>query len=159
MKIVVFADSHTDVRTMGSVVQKEKPHLVIHLGDHITDGLRLQDMYPDIPMEFVVGNTDSIPGYPYEKTIEHKGKKIYMTHGDRYDVHLGLSRIFYKGESTGADIILFGHTHLAYLENKTGILMMNPGRIGRVSRNTIDATYGVIQLEDDHITCSIEKVL
>ena len=158
MKIVVFADSHTDVATMVMVVKKEKPQLVIHLGDHIADGILLQEMYPEIPMELVPGNTDFDTDHPYEKTIVQEGKRIYMTHGDRYHVHLGLSRIFYKGESIQADVILFGHTHTPYLENKSGIRMMNPGRIGCVSNNFIHATYGIILLRNYKICCSIEEV-
>ena len=32
---------------------------------------------------------------------------------------------------------------------------MNPGRIGRISRKVINATYGIMILENDTITCEI----
>ncbi|HBN85142.1 MAG TPA: YfcE family phosphodiesterase [Clostridiales bacterium] len=158
MKIVVFADSHRDNETMTFVVKKERPELVIHLGDHITDAEHLQKDFPEIPMEMVPGNTDTVICYPYEKTIIKNKKRIYITHGDRYNVQFGLSRIFYKGESVNADMILFGHTHIPYLENEGGIWMMNPGRIGRVSRNSIQASYGIILLKNDEICCSIKNI-
>lgn len=158
MKIVVFADSHKDVETMIRIVEKEKPQLVIHLGDHIKDAMCLQESFPELMVEMVPGNTDSLTVVPYEKVILQSGKRIYMTHGDRYNVQLGLSRIFYKGESVHADVILFGHTHIPYLENKQGIQMMNPGRVGCVSNSFSQASYGIILLNNDEICCSIEKV-
>lgn len=96
MKIVVFADSHKDVKTMEAVIKKEKPQTVIHLGDHITDGKRLQKIFPDLRIEMVPGNTDAVTGYPSDKIIEWNGKRIFITHGDRYDVNFGLARLFLK---------------------------------------------------------------
>ena len=159
MKIIVFADSHTDIKTMDTVVKKEKPNRIIHLGDHVTDGVMLQEMYKDIPIEMVAGNTDITDEYPFEKTLELCDIHIFITHGDKYNVHLGFSRIFYKGESVNADIILFGHTHKAYLENQNGIVLMNPGRIGRVSRNFIEASYGVIIIDNGEFSCKIQKLI
>jgi hypothetical protein len=32
---------------------------------------------------------------------------------------------------------------------------MNPGRIGRISSKVINATYGILTIENDTITCEI----
>jgi putative phosphoesterase len=153
LKIVVFADSHKDVKTMEAVIKKEKPQTVIHLGDHITDGKRLQKIFPDLRVEMVPGNTDAVTGYPSDKIIEWNGKRIFITHGDRYDVNFGLARLFFKGLSEKADIILFGHTHSPLLEHpEDHVWVMNPGSI-RASGNS--ASYGIILLKNDKVYCSI----
>ena len=153
--IVVFADSHSDVDTMSVVIEAENPDMVIHLGDHVTDGVELQGLFPEIPMELVKGNTDRIDEYLSEKTLLLNNKRIFITHGDQYDVEQGTSDVFDRGVSEDADIILFGHTHRPYMYNRGEVWIMNPGRIGRRSRKVIDATYGIVILENNIVTCEI----
>ena len=155
MKIVVFADSHTDIDTMSIVIEAENPDMIIHLGDHVTDGIELHKLHPKIPMEFVKGNTDRTDEYFSEKILLLDNKLVFITHGDQYDVEQGTSEIFDRGASDDANIILFGHTHKPYVQNSKGIWIMNPGRIGRRSRKIINATYGIVILENDTVTCDI----
>ena len=155
MKIVVFADSHTDVDTMRIVIKSEQPDMVIHLGDHVKDGAELQELFKDLPMVFVKGNTDRTDEYPTENLIKIEDAAIFISHGDLYGVEEGLNDIIHKGISCKADIILFGHTHKSYLQNQDGIWIMNPGRIGRKSSRRIDATFGVVFLDKGAIRCNI----
>ena len=37
MKVVIFSDSHGDVEIMVQVIEKEKPEMIIHLGDGKAD--------------------------------------------------------------------------------------------------------------------------
>ena len=43
MKILIFSDSHGDVDIMRDIVEKEKPDMIIHLGDSIKDAEKLND--------------------------------------------------------------------------------------------------------------------
>lgn len=155
MKIIVFADSHTDIETMNIVINSEYPDMVIHLGDHVKDGEELQKQFQEILIELVKGNTDKTYNYPVEKMLTANDKAIFITHGDQYGVEEGLDDIIYEGINEGADIILFGHTHKPYLENQDGVWIMNPGRIGRKSSKHINATYGIIEVNDGNIDCKI----
>lgn len=155
MKIIVFADSHSDVDTMNIVIDAEIPDMIIHLGDHIADGIELYELYADNPIEFVKGNTDETDDYPSEKILQLEDKLIFITHGDQYNVEQGIFDVYNKGVSVGADIILFGHTHKSYLQNHNYIWIMNPGRIGRRSRKVINATYGRIILENNTVICEL----
>jgi hypothetical protein len=93
MKITVFADSHSDVDTMSVVIEVENPDMVIHLGDHVTDGAELEALFPDIPMELVKGNTDRTDEYLSERILLLNDKLIFVTHGDQYGVEQGISEI------------------------------------------------------------------
>lgn len=157
MKVVVFADSHSDIDTMSIVIEAENPDMIIHLGDHVIDGTELQKLYDEIPMELVKGNTDSIDKYYSEKTFLINDKLIFITHGDQYEVEQGITDVLDRGVCVGADLILFGHTHKPYLQNTEGIWIMNPGRIGPTSRKFINATYGIVLLNNDIITCEIAE--
>lgn len=121
----------------------------------MTDGIELQKQYPNILIELVKGNTDRTDEYFSEKTLFLDNKIAFITHGDSYDVEHKISGVIDRGISDDADIILFGHTHKPYLQNEGGVWIMNPGRIGRISRKVINATYGIMILENDTITCEI----
>ncbi|MHB1484982.1 MAG: metallophosphoesterase family protein [Saccharofermentanales bacterium] len=157
MKIVVFSDSHSDIDTMLDVVQAESPDTILHLGDHISDGIALQNIQ-DITVCLVKGNSDMANDGRDELLLTYEKKLIYMTHGHLYNVKESLTALFYKGINVGAHIVLFGHTHVPYINYANGIWFMNPGRIGRKSSKVIHATYGIIRLVDDKIACEILEV-
>ena len=51
---------------------------------------------------------------------------------------------------SGADILLFGHTHQPLVDRNGDFWVMNPGCIGPSPRRT----YGVITLEDGRVDCA-----
>lgn len=157
MKIIVFADSHTDVSTMLSIVKFERPDAVLHLGDQIADGLELQKNI-DIIIYLVRGNTDQDNDENEEMLLTLESKRIYMTHGHLYKVEDSLTALRNAGIRVGAQIVLFGHTHQPFLTYMDGIWFMNPGRIGRKSNKIIHATYGLICITENKIECKISEV-
>ncbi|HML46261.1 MAG TPA: YfcE family phosphodiesterase [Clostridia bacterium] len=157
MKIVVFADSHTDVSTMLDVVRAERPDVVLHLGDHLADGLELQNRV-DIAVHLVKGNTDQADEGKTDALLEIEHVRVWMTHGHLFKVENGLTTLYDGGARAGAQIVLFGHTHRPHLSYRDGIWLMNPGRVGRISSKAIHATYGVIRLADRTIRCAISEV-
>ena len=53
MNILVLSDSHGNISNMEEAVEREKPDMILHLGDCWRDAERLAERYPDIPMEHV----------------------------------------------------------------------------------------------------------
>lgn len=157
MKIVVFADSHTDVATMLDVVKAEQPDAVLHLGDHLADGMELQNSV-DIAVYLVKGNTDQADEGKTDALLEFEHVRVWMTHGHLYKVENGLTELYGVGARAGAQIVLFGHTHRPHLGYRDGIWLMNPGRVGRISSKAIHATYGVIRLADRKMRFEICQV-
>ena len=81
-RCVVFADSHGETRNMEYVLERMgKVDMMVHLGDIHRDVVFLQKHYPDIPLEYVVGNNDFWVEGPYQKVIEVASHKIFITHG------------------------------------------------------------------------------
>jgi len=93
----------------------------------------------------VRGNCDMRGLYPEERLIELQGKKIFMCHGHRYGVKYGYNSIFYRGKEVGADIVLFGHSHIPIIEEEDGLILMNPGSIS-LGMGRLDKTLGYIDL-------------
>ena len=59
--------------------------------------------------------------------IDVQGKTVLAVHGHEHDVKQSLMGLYYNAKEMGADIVLFGHSHLYGAEMKEGILFLNPG--------------------------------
>ena len=151
MKAIIFSDSHGDVEVMRNAVNKETPGVIIHLGDCVSDAGALKREFPNIPMYGVAGNRDGGSNENYVNRMELCGKNIMLTHGHIYKVKSGTVELLRAGTENDADIILFGHTHEPFLRRRNGKWMMNPGRVGRISGNSANATYGILDIEPDFI--------
>ncbi len=157
MKIIVFSDSHRDVDSMEKVSRALKPDMILHLGDHCTDGIELEQRLEDIPVIIVKGNCDLWTAVDEEKMLDLDGCRILMTHGHNYGVRNGYAKIIANARKRGADIVLCGHTHIPRIIKSEDICLMNPGRTGEYARGSFSPTFGIIETENSFI-CSIEKV-
>ena len=146
MKILVFSDSHRNVRPMVNAVVRESPNTIIHLGDHESDAEALSREFPDIPITSVPGNCDLAPFGKRFLSFTLAGKSFFITHGHPYGVKMGYNSLINTAAAAGADIALFGHTHIPYSTTVSGMLVCNPGSVGMDSR-----TYGVLTIENGEI--------
>ena len=142
MKLVVFSDSHGELEHMLDVIELEQPDHVIHLGDYDSDARALEREYPLLPLIMVRGNCDYRSDTPQTLVVPNLGKRLFLCHGHTYGVKTDLLPATYAAMEHGADILLFGHTHVPYLEQYGDLFLMNPGTIGAFGR----PTYGVIEL-------------
>jgi uncharacterized protein len=131
MRIGVVSDSHGGlymldkaIGTMGEI------DLLIHLGDHYQDAVKVNAKYKHT-LIYVAGNNDFIKAENAEKLIEFAGRRIFLTHGHRYNVNFDLLQLEYKAQEEKADIVLFGHTHRYLVDNNNKILYLNPGSVSR----------------------------
>ncbi len=130
MKILVFSDSHASLGFMRRCIEATAPDTVIHLGDYYNDGQTMLEEFPHIPFHQVPGNCDLHRGWipdPETKLIELAGVRILMTHGHRHGVKMGLYRLLADARASGADAVLYGHTHAADCRQEDGFWIINPG--------------------------------
>lgn len=148
MKIVVFSDSHRNTANMEEVIRREKPDLVLHLGDLCEDIDEIGRTFPLLAIQNVCGNCDGFTETPDQRVLQVAGKRILMMHGHRYGVKQTFLPAVCAAKELDADILLFGHTHVAHCENLDGLWILNPGSCqgGR-------GTYGVISLENGGMLC------
>lgn len=154
MKILVLSDSHRNVDAMARAVEKEKPDRIIHLGDHFADGEELHELYPRIPMEQVPGNCDLARFEAPERLLFIENLRVLIAHGHTMQVKSGLLNARYRAMEKGADLLLFGHTHVPLIELQGGITMLNPGAIGDSRR----PTYGILRFAGGKCVPSVERL-
>ena len=151
MKILVFSDSHRSLSGMYAAIDLHQPQQIIHLGDMMDDAEEVAGHYPKLPFCLVPGNCDGWGvATPAKKQIKLAGKSILLSHGHRWGVKRGYDAAIADARAAGADILLFGHTHVPLCQQlEDGLWMMNPG--------PARSSYGLIEIEDGHIFCSLHK--
>ena len=149
MKILVFSDSHRSLSGMYAAIELHPPQQVIHLGDIMYDAEEVAQHYPKLPFCLVPGNCDGWGhSTPVKKNITLGGKSILLSHGHRWGVKSGYDAAIADARAVGADILLFGHTHIPLLEQlEDGLWMMNPG--------PARSSYGLIEIDERSISCAL----
>ncbi len=145
MKILVMSDSHNDYETVLSVVGANlDADMILHCGDGAAEIEKLRHAFPDKKVIGVRGNCDLITQLPESEIIEAQGKKMFINHGANYGVKYSLASLLCKAREVGANIVIYGHTHVPMCDVRGGVYVMNPGSIrGEYG------TYGVINIEDN----------
>ena len=153
MRMVVLSDSHNARKNLFEIVELhlDDADLFIFLGDGERDFDEILLSYPDIRYERVSGNCDWASEYPPTKIINFNGKKVFFTHGHPYYVKHGYEMIKEHAKNIGADICLFGHTHIQYSEYCDGFSIMNPGSVRNGKYGMIDVLPSGVML----IECSL----
>ena len=150
MKIAVFSDSHGDVDTMCQAVRGYAPDLILHLGDHALDGEELAAEC-GIQLRRVRGNCDLASRAPDSDLFELEGVRILMCHGHRHRVKLSLDSLLNAGHFSRADVVLYGHTHIADLQHVGDMLVLNPGSCGTGSH----PSWAKLELHDGDVHSEI----
>ena len=153
MKICVFSDSHGYAGNMIKAVRLEDPALCFFLGDGETDLVTLRGSYPDLPIYTVRGNCDLRSTQPLILNAVVSGFRFYAVHGHQHEVKYddSVRELCYAALRADADVVLFGHTHLPYLDHHLGMEIMNPGSIGKVK----NPSYGLLTIEDGKLSAEI----
>jgi putative phosphoesterase len=149
MRILAVSDSHHDISCLVPALRKfaRSVDLVAHLGDGVEDvaeaaraaGLRMPRV------EGVRGNGDPDPELWPRRLIGDADRPVLLLHGHLELVSEGMGGIIGAAESSGAKLVLFGHTHKAFFEEYRGILALNPGSISR-PRGRDRPTFAVIDV-------------
>ncbi len=126
--------------------------LLLHAGDFIKDAEKLEERL-NIKVEAVVGNCDYPRTSPEERIIEVDSCRIYMTHGHIFEPHDFFNAIIKRSKEKGANLVVFGHTHLATSFEEEGIFFLNPGSISMPRMK--GPTYGIIEINEGKINTEI----
>lgn len=154
MKILVFSDSHGELRYMEKAVFDETPDYIFHLGDKTMDGEKLREMFYRIPFISVPGNCDFAGIEPPVRIEELGGIRFLITHGHLHGVKTGMLRFLLAAKQAQAQVAVFGHTHLAAYEQVDGIHILNPGAAGGGN-----PSCGVIEIDlNGGVSCRIVKL-
>ena len=145
-KLVVMSDTHVRPGVFRRVLNHEKQvDALFFTGDGGRDLEFLETEFPRLAVYQVHGNCDFGSLFPAEGLASFEGVLFFYTHGHNYNVKYELTELARAAAARGADVALFGHTHLPTLEQIDTVTLFNPGSAGAPRFSA--PTYGVITVE------------
>jgi len=155
-KLLVFSDTHGSVQALKAVFDWAKkrtpPNDAIcgaaFLGDGIADlqfAAKASGFFCD--WKLVSGNNDFGYSTPGADVFDFAGNRFFMCHGHRHSLYGGYHMLIAAARSAGANVALFGHSHVPLHKIEDGVMLVNPGSVGR-PRSKIGATFTVIKCDE-----------
>ncbi len=158
MKILVMSDSHGRRDLVKRCIEKHSDvGIVLHLGDTVVDIMDMDRIFPDKQIVYVRGNCDYPRKEPLSACVEAEGTRIFLTHGHAHAVKYGLNVLMSEARKNGAQIALYGHTHVPYNQYHDGLYVMNPGSLA-LPRDSSRASYGLIEICPQGIMTNIVEL-
>lgn len=166
MKIAVISDSHGSLEAWEKAEKYFKDSdLVLHAGDILYHGSRnplpagyntialTEKINEDVGKHYdllaVQGNVDSqvdnwVLPYPLPEyaVYDNNGFRIVLYHGHQHET-VG-ERVDFASRF-GADLLIFGHTHLPFLEERDRLILLNPGSISLPKQEPAVPTMALIE--------------
>lgn len=120
MNLIILSDTHGLLRP--EVLELlQTADAILHAGD-INSQAVVDKLASFAPLYVVRGNNDKdcAEDIPHDLTVTLEGMRFYMLHNKK-DVPADL---------TGADVVVFGHSHKYSEERRGDVLWLNPGSCG-----------------------------
>lgn len=147
MLIGVISDTHGLLRDE-AVRELRGADRILHAGD-IGDPAILDRLRELAPVTAVRGNVDRgqwAKSLPDTEVIEVGSTSIYMLHD--------LGTLDLKPEAAGFRIVVYGHSHQPKMEEKNGVLYLNPGSAGP-RRFRLPVSVGKIEFDGTAATAKL----
>lgn len=157
-KLLILSDSHNNRSAIERILRDEKDaDALIFLGDGLRDLEQALTSYPKMRAYSVAGNCDYGALEPTDGLAAFDKVVVYYTHGHMYGVKYDLDTLAEAASARGADVALFGHTHVPCAEKRGKVLLFNPGSCGRCY--TGPDTYGLLVLHEGKVvSCEHKEV-
>lgn len=157
MRIGVVGDIHGNYSGLRKVVEAAGPvERWLFTGDGYREIARFEAEF-GVPVTGVAGNCDFFTVFPDEQRLQLGNYRILLTHGHIYGVKQGLTRLALAGQSQGAALVVFGHTHCPLDDIWHNVRLFNPGALS-AERSLGRPGYGLIELDETGISCQLCRI-
>ncbi|WP_041762764.1 MULTISPECIES: YfcE family phosphodiesterase [Leuconostoc] len=152
-KFLIISDTHGDRDILVQIINhwRSKVDGIFYNGD--SELSAQDDVFSDVYT--VLGNMDYDPDFAETHTETVAGTTFFQTHGHLYQATVpgtwaNLSLMDQAAQSRGAQVVLFGHTHLEGAVSYHHKLFINPGSISlpKGPRAMIGGTYAILAVEE-----------
>lgn len=158
MNIGLVSDTHLPrfgkalPAALRDALQAHQVELILHMGDFTQP--QVIDLFTAIaPVDAVAGNNDPAEitaRFGRKKILELEGVRIGMVHGDGMR-KTTVERAWDAFAGEKVDVILFGHSHMPYCQQREGTWLINPGSPTDKRRNP-EYSYGILEVSAGHVT-------
>jgi putative phosphoesterase len=149
--IGVISDTHGLLRPEALAALRGSDY-IIHAGD-VGDPCILKELAKIAPVTVIRGNVDRetwARKVPATSVLEVRDVSICIVHN--------LAELDLKPEAAEFDVVVYGHTHVAKQETKSGMLYFNPGSAGP-RRFRLPVTVGRLTVKDGKVSGEIVEIV
>ncbi len=99
-------------------------------------------------------NLEYVENLPYTRKDVIDGRTVFMAHGspnrpvEEYVHPSQATAAFLERQGVEADVLLLGHTHVPFVKEIQGTLVVNPGSVGQPRDGDPRASYATLDLEN-----------
>lgn len=147
MRVMIVSDTHGRHARLDRALE-EAGHIdmFIHLGD-VEGGEDYINAVIGCEKHMVRGNNDFFSELPREEEFCIGKYRVFITHGHSYYVSLDPEHIREEGEARNVDIVMFGHTHKPYFDQREGIILLNPGSLSFPRQEGRKGSYMLLETD------------
>lgn len=161
MKVLIVSDTHGLTMNFDTVLEKVRPvDCLVHCGDVERDDEYIS-VVAGCPVHIVAGNNDWGSMLDREIITYIGPYRVMITHGHTYSVNYGMERLTEIAKVKGVDIVMFGHTHIPVIEERDGIVYINPGSLTLPRQYGRVPTYAMMNIDENDVAhfsiISLEK--
>jgi putative phosphoesterase len=123
MRIGVISDTHGLLRPAAVEMLKGAEH-ILHAGD-VGDPIILEALHEIAPVTAIRGNIDeagTCAFLPATELVKLDNQSLYMLHD--------VKQLDLNPDAAGISAVIFGHSHKPLIEQRRGVLFLNPGSAG-----------------------------
>ena len=149
--IGIISDTHGLLRPEALAALRGSDY-IIHAGD-VGDPSIFKELAKIAPVTAIRGNVDRetwARKVPATSVLEVRDVSIYILHN--------LAELDLEPEAAGFDVVVYGHSHVAKQETKSGVLYFNPGSAGP-RRFRLPVTVGRLTVKDGRVSGEIVEIV
>ena len=147
MRVGVISDTHGLLRPEALVALRPAEQ-ILHAGD-VGDPEILTTLRSIAPVTAIRGNIDDdgpCSQLPPTELVELNGTSIYMLHD--------IAQLDLNPSAADISVVIYGHSHKPLIEQRQGVLLMNPGSAGP-RRFKLPVTVAMLDIEADSVRAQI----
>ena len=124
---LILSDTHGNTKETQKLFPLFKENdFVLHLGDGAGEARMIMREYPE-KLYACAGNCDFSSPFPLEGVLEVERVRVFYCHGHLYQAKTTLERLVAEAKRRDCQLVLYGHTHEARIDEIEGITLVNPG--------------------------------
>ena len=154
MLVGVISDTHGYLHPDMPKLLSGAEH-ILHAGD-IGDDAIIHELGKLAPTTVVRGNNDRTGPeslYPEEVVLELGGRRFFLTHQVKVPKH-PTEAVMRPYVEKAIEVVVYGHSHIAFQERIGGVLFFNPGAAGK-RRFKVVPSIGLLELSEGRIDGTI----
>ena len=140
----LISDTHGLIRPE-AVTALQGVDLILHAGD-VGDRVIIATLQRIAPVHGVLGNVDTGDWLPQSRVVEIEDARVFLLHN-----------IADLKSTADMHAVVYGHSHKPLIDNRDGVLFVNPGSAGR-RRFRLPVTVGRMWVDGSSVTAEIVRI-